>query len=88
MSRNVQKGLDQELECLQLIGRFGWLRLQEIAQFLWFYEKNINSYQYSQNLVKKLLDKNLKPFARNFYANIGMMGFLPEKVKALFKKTP
>lgn len=35
-----------------------------------------------------LLDKNLKPFARNFYANIGMMGFLPEKVKALFKKTP
>ena len=35
MSRNLEKGLAQEEECLILIGRFGWLRIQEIGLFFW-----------------------------------------------------
>ena len=78
MSRNFEKGLAQEEECLVLIGRFGWLRIQEIGLFFWpDVDKDkcddelgnsiqehvncrmlVNRYQYAQNLVRKLINKN------------------------------
>ena len=57
MSRNVQVGLQQELKCLVLIGRFGWLRRQEIGMFLWPRDTDTNRYQYATNLVNKLKKK-------------------------------
>lgn len=69
MSRNIKLGLEQEIQCLELIGRFDFLRLQEISLFLWptdplttnFYpdEEDNNRYHYAQSLVKKLVEKDL-----------------------------
>ncbi|MDP3087052.1 MAG: hypothetical protein Q8M99_02500 [Methylotenera sp.] len=78
MSRNVQIGLDQELKCLILVGRFGWLRLQEIALFLWFDKDRAHSYQYAQNLVKKLIDKDLV-FIQKLPCHAGTAVVLKEK---------
>jgi len=68
MNRNVKLGRDQERKCLELIGRFGWLRIQEISMFQWPYDiyrsdfdidkaskTEVNKYHYAQSLVKKLV---------------------------------
>lgn len=78
MSRNVQAGLDQELQCLILIGRFGWLRLQEVSKFLWYHVNEKNAYQYTQNLIRKLIDKDLV-FTHKLPQHAGTAVLLNEK---------
>lgn len=78
MSRNVQVGLEQELQCLILVGRFGWLRLQELSKFLWYYDNEKNAYQYSQNLLRKLIDKDLA-FSQKLPEHAGTAIVLKEK---------
>ena len=69
MTGNVKIGQAQVWKCLLLIGRFEWLRLQEIALFIWknhliknlafpHYEDK-NRYFYAQALVKKMVDQDL-----------------------------
>lgn len=58
-AKNTAKGLGQELECLILIARFRWLRIQECAMFLWPQSPKVNRYQYSMTLFKKLEQKKL-----------------------------
>jgi hypothetical protein len=58
-AKNTKKGLDQELECLILIARFSWLRLQECVLFMWYDTDPKHGYQYAVTLFKKLQGKGL-----------------------------
>lgn len=78
MSKNVQRGIDQEIQALKLIGRFKWLRLQELSLFMWPGSPEVNRYQYAQNLIKKMREKNYI-FTQTMPDRAGTAVFLREK---------
>lgn len=52
MPRNYEKGLEQEVDCLVLIGRFGWLRIQEIGMFFWPGTDKVEYDDYLDNFIQ------------------------------------
>lgn len=78
MSRNITKGLEQENECLILLGRFKWLRIQELALFFWKHSPEKYRYQYAQNLIKKLISKDFV-FTQSMPNHAGTAVLLKEK---------
>lgn len=54
MEKKITKNELSKLTCLVTVGRFGWLRVQEIALFLWFKSSEKSRYQYAIKLVKRL----------------------------------
>lgn len=54
MAKNTEKSEKFKYSCLLLVGIFGWLRVQEIALFLWFKSSEKSRYQYAIKLVKRL----------------------------------
>lgn len=75
---NQEKGQLTEVYTLNLIGRFKWLRMQEIALLNWYYEPDRNSYQYARNLVNRLLKKDLV-FIQKLPEHAGTAVVLKEK---------
>jgi hypothetical protein len=54
MAKNSNVSESNKIRCLILLGKFGWIRVQEIALFIWFNSKEKTRYQYAIKLVKRL----------------------------------
>lgn len=75
---NQEIGQQNLTKALILIGRFKWLRLQEIGLFLWPYSPEKNQYQYSKHLVNLMVEKDLA-FTQKMPSHAGTAVVLKEK---------
>ncbi len=75
---NQEIGQQNLTKALILIGRFKWLRLQEIGLFLWPDSPKKNQYQYAKHLVNLMVEKDLV-FTQKMPNHAGTAVVLKEK---------
>lgn len=59
MAKNTEKSEELKLEIMTLIGRFGWIRTEEIAEIVWSDRDETNAYKYAHAFLKKLAEQKL-----------------------------